>query len=160
MRKFITLSFVVAVLACTLMPAPAEAKPQIITWEIPTTDCDGVPLAQGDFVEFELIYSTSPMPMPSDSAGPCDATPDPEAPSGALTVSVPVTETSKVLNMQPGETYFFRARVSAYVNGNWSSWTAEISKTIPYGRPDKFIIADGKLQYTIYVIDDSAIRLN
>lgn len=150
------LSALLMIAALLLYSPDVDAKPQIITWTMPTTDCDGAALAQSDLIEFEIIYSTSPMPMPSDTTGPCDPTADPEAPAGAITVPVPVTETSKILNLQPGQTYYFRGRVSAYIDGNWASWTPEISKTIPYGRPDRFIIADGKLQF----IDDSTIRLN
>ena len=160
MRKLLTALMVVPVIALLLVSMPAEAKPQIVSWTMPTSDCDGVALAQADLIEFELIYSTTPMPMPSDTAGPCDATPDPEAPAGAITVPVPVTETSTILNLHPGQTYYFRARISAYIDGNWSAWATEISKTVPYGRPDRVIVSDGRLQYTSYMIDDTAIRLN
>lgn len=152
--------YVAVIVALLFASTVLLAKPQIVSWTVPTTDCDGGTLIPADLVEFELIYSTSPMPMPSDSAGACDVTPDPEAPAGAITVPVPVTETSAVLNLQPGQTYYFRARVSAFVNGNWSSWAGEIDKTVPYGRPDRVIMSDGWVQHISYLIEDPVIRLN
>lgn len=157
MRKFWIALLIVPILVLASMPA--EAKPQIVSWQMPTQDCDGVALAQADLLEFELIFDTSPMPMPSDAAGACDPVADPEAPATATTVPVPVAETSTILNLKPGETYYFRCKVSAYVNGNWSSWSIEISKTVPYGRPDRVIVSDGMLRYEADLITDPIIQL-
>lgn len=152
-RLFLTLALL-AVSVCSF------AKPQIVSWEMPTGDCDGGSLTQADLLEFELIYDTAPMPMPSDSAGPCDATGDPEAPASATTVPVPVTETSTILNLQPGVTYYFRARVSAFVDGNFSSWSVQISKTVPYGRPDRVIVSDGGFERWEFELVEEEIKLN
>ena len=163
MKKLLIALLFVPMIALLFMSTSAEAKPQIVSWTMPTADCDGLVLIQSDLIEFEVIYSTSPMPMPSDSAGPCASADDPEAPAGSITVPVPVTETSTILNLHPGETYYLRARVSAYVDGNWSSWAVEINKTVPYGRPDRVLIADGEFKfgvYTSYLIEDPVIRLN
>jgi len=118
------------------------AKPHQLTWEWPTTMCPepgetvGAALAEADLVESELIYNTAAMPMPSDAEGSCAEPGDPGAPAGAAVVPIPVTVTSTILNLQPGETYFARMRVSAYVNGNWSSWSNQVQFTVPYGRPN------------------------
>ncbi len=156
MNKFITFFVTLILLLSTSM---CFAKPQILTWEWPVDDCDGEILAQADFIESELIYSLSPMPMPSDTSGPCSANTDPGPPVGALTVPVPITDNSVILNLQPGQTYFARIRGSAYVAGNWSSWSAEHQFTVPYGRPNKFIIGSGLNRYEYYLIEDPAIHL-
>ena len=124
------------ILLCVITSC-AYAKPHSLTWQLPTTDCDGVPLFGVDFIEQEIIYDTSPMPMPSDSTGPCFGTPDPDAPPSATVESILPTDTVITLNLQPGQTYYARARVSAYVNGNWSAWSTETQFTVPYGRPNK-----------------------
>ena len=157
MKKVAGLLVLFALSACGV----AQAKPQVVSWALPTQDCDGIALAQADLMSFELIYSLTEMPMPSDTAGPCGATEDPEAPAGAITVPVPLTETSVLLNLQPGQTYYFRARVSAYVDGNWSNWSVQISKTVPYGRPDRVIVSDGNPlnHLTFEVVTDPPIKL-
>ena len=137
-----------------------QAKPQILSWAWPTTDCDGIVLTAADLIESDLIYSTTPMPMPSDADGPCAATADPDAPASATSVSVPVTDTSIILNLKPGETYFARIRVNAYVAGNWSSWSAQKQFTIPYGRPDRVILSNNWFQWEAELIKGPGIRLN
>ena len=162
MRDILTDLFYVLVVGVLLIMSggDASAKPQIVSWQMPTTDCDGDPLPAADLLSFELIYDTEPMPMPSDTAGPCGATEDPGPPATATVVNVPVTQTSTILNLQPGVTYYFRARISAYISGNWSAWSVEISKTVPYGRPDRVIVSDGRLSFTSELIEDPPIRLN
>jgi hypothetical protein len=127
------------------LPLLAFAKPHQLTWVLPTTDCDGEALAQADLIEQELVYRLAAMPMPSDTDGPCAAARDPDAPAGALSVAVPATDTSTILNLQPGQTYWARIRISAYVNGNWSSWSNQAQFTVPYGRPNVIRLSSSKL---------------
>ena len=138
----------------------AQAKPQILSWAWPTTDCDQLVLTTDDLIASDLIYSTAPMPMPSDIDGPCVATSDPDAPASATSVSVPISDTSIILNLKPGETYFARMRVTAYVAENWSSWSKEVQFTVPYGRPNRIIISDGWLHWETELITDPVIRFN
>ena len=143
-----------------LLSCAANAKPQIVTWEWPTTDCDSTILAQADLIESEIIYDTSPMPMPSDTVGACDAVGDPDAPAGATVIPVSVADNSVILNLHPGTTYFARMRVSAYVAGNWSSWSTSHQFTVPYGRPNRVIMGAMLDRWEATLIEDPAIRLN
>ena len=118
-----------------MLSAPAMAKPQQLSWNWPTTDCDGATMVVTDLLASEIAVDTSPMPMPSDTAGPCSATGDPDAPATATVTPVNMPDTSITLNLQPGITYYARIRVSAYVAGNWSSWSSQVSFQVPYGKP-------------------------
>lgn len=113
----------------------ACAKPQVLSWNWPTTDCDGVTLAVTDLVASEVAVDTAPMDMPSDTAGACSGADDPAAPATATVTDVPMPDTSITLNLQPGVTYYARIRVSAYVAGNWSVWSSQVSFQVPYGKP-------------------------
>jgi len=137
--KYVTAFLALLLCSCAL------AKPHQLTWVLPIDDCDGGVLTQVDLLEQELVYSQTAMPMPSDTAGPCTGTVDPAAPAGALSVAVPITDTSTVLNLQPGQTYFARIRISAYVNGNWSSWSNQVQFVVPYGRPNVIQLSKSKL---------------
>ena len=109
---------------------------------------EGDPLAAADLFESELIYSSFDMSMPSDADGPCAASVDPDPPAGSISVAVPVTVTSIILNLQPGQTYYARIRVSAYLDSNWSSWSNQVEFTVPYGRPNVIRLAGFlQLQY-------------
>lgn len=140
------------------MSACAFAKPHMLTWEWPTTDCEGLTIVASDLVESELIYSSVPMPMPSDTDGPCAVTADPDAPAGSLSVPIPVTDNTVILNLHPGQTYYARMRVSAYVDGNWSSWSDQAQFTIPYGRPNKIIMSNGWNQLEYNLLDVSELE--
>ena len=113
----------------------AFAKPQALSWTWPTSDCDGTAMVVTDLLASEVAVDTAPMPMPSDSAGPCSGTPDPDAPASAMVTPVNMPDTTITLNLQPGVTYYARIRVSAYVAGNWSSWSSQVSFQVPYGKP-------------------------
>lgn len=119
-----------------LVAGSAVAKPQILQWNWPTTDCDNAPLAVTDFRVSELAIDTAPMDMPSDAAGKCDpTTTDPDAPATATVYDVPIPDTSITVNLNPGVVYYARIRVSAYIDGNWSSWSEQVSFQVPYGKP-------------------------
>lgn len=144
-----------------LLSGCAFAKPHQLSWTWPTTNCDATALDAADMIESELIYSTTAMPMPSDTLGPCDeATPDPDAPAGALSVAIPLSDNTVTLNLQPGQTYYARIRVSAYVNGNWSAWSGQAQFTVPYGRPHRVIISDGGLlnSWTFETVSTSDLK--
>jgi hypothetical protein len=148
---------IIVVLSLLLASGAVVAKPHMLTWEWPTTDCDGDALAATDLFESELIYSLSPMPMPSDSGGACTETGDPDAPAGALTVPIPVVDTAVTLNVQPGETYYARIRVSSFVDGNWSVWSDQVTFTVPYGKPNKVQFTTGLVQWEAEMISTTHI---
>ena len=117
----------------------AFAKPQSLSWTWPTGNCDGTALDAADFVASEIAYDVNPMPMPSDDSGPC-ADSDGDAPATATIEPVDVTASPGItLNLMPGMTYYARIRLSAYVAGNWSSWSTEHQFTVPYGKPNRTI---------------------
>lgn len=150
---------IISILIMTMLCSCAFAKPHQLTWAQPVTDCDGETLTQANFLEQELIYSLTPMPMPSDADGPCAVVADPEAPAGSLSVAVPATDESTVLNLQPGQTYYARIRISAYVNGNWSSWSNQAQFTVPYGRPNIIRLSSNKLDRMEYwVLTESKLK--
>jgi hypothetical protein len=129
--------YIVAVFLLTLSVA-ACAKPQTLSWNWPTQDCDSVALDQAQWINAEIIYDTEPMPMPSDTAGPCSATPDPDGPATATSVPITASQPTQVtLNLQPGITYFARIRVCYTVATNCSAWSAETQFTVPYGKPNR-----------------------
>ncbi len=152
-KRRVALYSVGIVIGLLLLPWAAQvanAKPHMLSWTWPTTDCDNVPLFGADLIQSELIFDTVPMPMPSDADGPCAPTADPGPPAGATVVPIPLTDIVVTLNLQPGQTYYARIRVSAYVNGNWSSWSDETQFTVPYGRPNKIRFSSGLIQYEYY----------
>jgi hypothetical protein len=134
-RYFLTL---LAIFIAVCLPALADAKPHTLEWTWPTQNCDATALLASDFIAAEIAYDVNPMPMPSDTLGPCDLTqPDPDAPVAATVVAVDLLTTSHTLNLMPGMTYYARIRLSAYVAGNWSAWSVETQFTVPYGRPGR-----------------------
>lgn len=151
---------VLAVLVCSMWSCVALAKPQIIAWQWPATDCDALTLDQSDLVEAEMMYRQTSMPMPSDEAGSCASVVDPDAPADATVIAIDVANNTKILNLKPGQTYFLRMRVSAYVVDNWGSWSVEKIFTVPYGRPDRIIVSLGIVRFTSELISDPIIWLN
>lgn len=155
------MKYVIATLVLLLACGVAEAKPHQLTYVLPIADCDGVELAQADLIEQELIYSQTAMPMPSDTEGPCAEIVDPDPPAGSLSVAVPATATSVILNLQPGQEYYARIRISAYVNGNWSSWSNQAQFTVPYGQPNVIRLSSNMLDRMEYwVIDTSELKFS
>lgn len=159
-KRIFAILMLIATLTLSFIPNEADAKPQIIGWQWPTTDCDGGAIVQAELIESELIYSGSPIPMPSDIEGPCSNVVDPNAPVDASVVAIDPANTSTILNLQPGQTYYARIRVSAFVVGNWSSWSVEHQFTVPYGRPNRVIITSGILRFTSELISDPIIWLS
>lgn len=158
-RILASLMIISVALSVLLIPSEADAKPHQLTYVLPTTDCDGAPLAQADLIEQELIYSQTAMPMPSDTEGSCSEIVDPEPPAGSLSVAVPAIATSVILNLQPGQEYFARIRISAYLNGNWSSWSNQAQFTVPYGRPNVIRLSSNMLDRMEYwEIDASELK--
>lgn len=156
-RSLLVVLTAVMLAAVFFMPTEAEAKPHQLSWTWPTDNCDGTALDPGDLMESELIYSLSPMPMPSDTDGACEPTGDPGPPAGALTVPIPITDNVVQLNLQPGQTYYARIRVSAYNSTNWSVWSGQVQFTVPYGRPNRVILSDGWKRWEYYPISYSVL---
>ena len=123
------------IVAGLLVAADVFAKPQDLSWNWPTVNCDGEAMSLSDLVVGEVAVDTSPMVMPSDTAGPCSGTDDPAAPVTAIVAPVTPDQTTVTVNLQPGVTYYARIRVSAYIDGNWSSWSQEKAFIVPYGKP-------------------------
>lgn len=147
------------ILLMLFLSTAACAKPHQLTWELPILDCDGELLAGSELIEQELVYSFTAMPMPSDTDGPCATVVDHDAPAGALSVAIPATDTSVSLNLQPGQTYFARIRISAYVDGNWSSWSNQIQFTVPYGRPNTIRLSKrGIGQWEYHVLETTELK--
>lgn len=158
MKKILT---GIIALALLLASSLALAKPHQLTWTLPTDDCDGIALTQTDLIEQELIYSLTALPMPSDTDGPCAATVDPDPPAGALSVAVPATDTTVTLNLQPGQEYWARIRISAYVNGNWSSWSNQAQFTVPFGRPNVIRFTNSLLdRWEYYLVETSKLKFS
>jgi len=143
MKKCI--STIVLMSAMLMLAATACAKPHQLAIQWPVTDCDGDPVVATDLFESELIYSTSAMPMPSDIDGDCAQPGDPDAPAGALSVPVPVVDSAVTINLQPGQTYYARIRVSTFIAGNWSAWSNQVQFTVPYGRPTRVIFGSNSV---------------
>ena len=126
-----------------LLGTYAQAKPQDLSWQWPTSNCDAEPMVQADLRQAEIAVSEAPMPMPSDTNGDCAEPNDPDAPATATVTPVDVNVTSITLNLQPGITYYARMRVSAYQDGNWSAWSDEIQFVVPFGKPGPPIFLTG-----------------
>lgn len=163
MKRMFLILVAIALSACSGM---ASAKPHQLLWTWPTSYCPdpgqptGDPLAVEDLATSELIYSTEPIPMPSDTDGPCAPAGDPGPPASATVVPVSVPSTSITLNLQPGVTYYARIRVSAPTPDNWSSWSAQATFTVPYGRPNVIQLSDGGLldRWTFVTVSTSRVN--
>lgn len=143
-----------ALLMALGMCGSALAKPHTLSWEWPVDTCEGDPMVLTDLLDAELIYSTSPMPMQQDVDGPCVGL-NAAAPAGSISVPIPVTpDTFVTLNLQPGQTYYARMRVSAFTDGNLSGWTEQLEFVVPFGRPNVIRFTDRAGQLTYWEIDD------
>ena len=130
--RYILLVFVM------LFSTTALAKPHVLSWSWPTQDCDAAELLLSDWNSAEIIYDVNPMPMPSDTDGPCAATGDPGGPTGSTSVVIPDSATTEIeLNLMPGMTYYARIRVCYFTATNCSAWSAELEFTVPYGKPQR-----------------------
>lgn len=154
MKKYLLMAFLL------LFSAAGFAKPQIVGWTNPTTNCDGDSLTDADLISYEIAYSISPMPVPSDTGGSCDQSqPDPDVLTGATVATLSGPATNAILNLQPGQRYYVRIRVDAYIAGNWSSWSGEAAIDVPYGRPERVIISDGMYQIQYELITDPMLQI-
>lgn len=135
--------YLYALLVVLLLSQSAFAKPHTLSWTWPTQDCDAESLIQSEWNRAEIIYDTEAMPMPSDAAGPCSGTPDPDGPPTATVVPLTNNQVSTTLNLQPGVTYYARIRVCYYFADNCSSWSNQTVFTVPYGKPQAITTLDG-----------------
>jgi len=125
------------IVAMLMLSTAVMAKPQTLAWTWPTTNCDGDALTNAEFTSTELIYDVNPMPMPEDDSGPC-AGENTSAPASATVVQITDFSINMItLNLMPGMTYYARMRLEANVPGNWSSWSGQLTFTVPYGKPNK-----------------------
>lgn len=124
-------------IALLLFSVSAFAKPHTLNWSWPTADCDAITLNPNDWVSGEIIYDVDPMPMPSDTGGPCSATNDPNGPSSSISVPITTPVTELELNLQPGVTYYARIRVCYVTTTNCSAWSTELEFVVPRGKPQR-----------------------
>ncbi len=117
-----------------LIPPPAQATEVTLEWSWPTDYCDSAaPVDPADIDALEIYGDTSPIPAASDAAGdPCNSPTD-VPPAIAPVATVVTTDTSVVVDLPAGVTYYFRARVQ--VNGEWSNLSVELQRTIPFPQP-------------------------
>ena len=156
MKKLISL---LAIFTVLFMSSACAAAQHQLAWTWPVTNCDETPLDSADFIESELIYSQTAMPMTSDTEGPCSVNRDADPPAGSISMPVPLALNSIILNVQPGQTYFARIRVSAYVDGNWSSWSSQAEFTVPYSRPNIIRFSRNLLdRWEYYAIETSHLN--
>ena len=114
-----------------LMSMAAHATDVTMQWTWPTTYCDGQPLPAADLQQAEIYVSTSTIPRVATSCGSGDVD---VPPSGAIIASVPTSDTSTVIDLTCGQTYYFVIRVQA--SGAWSNFSGEATKVVGCGRPD------------------------
>ena len=121
-------------LAFLVTMGAARSAEVIVRATLPDTYCDGSAIV--DAFESIEVYSDA-SPIPHDDTLNCLPA-SISAPTGYTPVSVPNPGVANdsldvVLDLTPGVTYYFRARVK--VNGMWSSLSSEISKLIPVPMP-------------------------
>lgn len=104
-----------------------------LTWDLPTTYCDGTALDATRLGTLEIYWDTNPIPGPAAEDPDCPETALP-APEGFAPIAVPAGQTQVKVDVDPGQTYYARVRVSD-TDGNWSSLTKQISTTIPFAMP-------------------------
>ena len=123
------------ILISLLFYSSAWAVPATLNWDWPTLYCDGTAIDQNNWIRAEVIYSLSPLPMPSDDLGDCADPPDPDGPPEATSIPITTPVTSIDIEVELNVTYYARIRVCYDTASNCSSWGGEkvfsISGTIP-----------------------------
>jgi len=130
MNKVIAL---LAVVLLTLLSSAALAENVTVSWEWPTTYCDGEVLPLTDLRAAEIYVSEASIPRVvsnCDPDGPRDV-----PPAGAIIANVPVSDTSMTIDLQCDTTYYFVIRAQA-LNGEWSNFSGEASRVLDCARPD------------------------
>lgn len=108
-----------------LVTSNVFAASKEFTWNWPTLYCDGTNINPNTWISAELVYNTEPMPMPSDTDGPCGTIVDPAGPAGSISVDIATPVTSLVIDLTPNITYYARIRVCYDTVDNCSSWSGE-----------------------------------
>lgn len=106
----------------------AQATEVTIMWTLPTTDCQDDPIDPADLGIFELYIGDASIP---GAAPPECSAPPTVPPAGFTPVIVQPGLTSVIVDLPPGQTYFFRSRVQG-PGGLWSNLSMEISHVVDF----------------------------
>lgn len=106
-----------------------------VSYQLPTQNCDGTAIGAGEITDLEIYISESTIPA---ADLPCAADGDPvdDPPQGPGVIVTPADPTLNQidLDVQPGITYFLRARVRNTA-GEWSMLSAQVQRFVPFPRP-------------------------
>ena len=116
-----------------LLALPAFADPVTVSWQMPTSNCDGSQVLPGDLTNLEIYVSTSTIPAVGTSYGTERDTPPPGGTATVVEPDVAVTQID--IDLAPGATYFIRMRVRN-AQGEWSNFSNEVSRFVAFPRPD------------------------
>lgn len=132
-RSFAIALYTIALCAAVAF-SPAHATEVTLEWSWPTNYCDSTDTVDvADIDALEIYGDTSPIPAASDTAGdPCNSPTD-VPPAIAPIATIVTTETQVTVDLEQGQTYYFRARVQ--VNGEWSNLSVQATETIPFAQP-------------------------
>lgn len=131
MKDFGIATFAVIVLTLMYL-SDARAATVTLSWTLPVENCDQSTILPGDLTSMEIYISTNPIPASDVS---CGTVRDVPPTGGTVTVVTPAPNTTQIdIDLAEGETYFFRARVQGQ-GGEWSNFSGEASRDIPFPRP-------------------------
>ncbi len=121
-------------LACLLLMSVTVFADQVtVSWTLPNSYCNQTVIQAGEITQMEIYVSTSTI---SASDVPCGGVADTPPPGGTATVVTPDPNLQQVdIDLAPGVTYFLRARVQV-VTGEWSNFSSETQRFVPFPRPD------------------------
>lgn len=111
-----------------LLPLAVMARTVTISWTNPTVRCDGAAIDAAELAGIEIYIDTSPIPGPAEGEDTCTTPYD--APAGFTPVAAQASDSSTTTDLEPGATYYFRARVSD-TEGQWSSLNQQVEFTVP-----------------------------
>ncbi len=116
------------------IPFFASAAEVTIEWSYPTEYCNNDLLPITDISAAEIYISDVTIPrVPLSCNGASDV-----PPPSAIIATVSTPDTTLIVDLACGQTYFFVMRIQA--NGQWSNFAAEATKDLLCGRPNIPII--------------------
>ena len=130
-----------AVLLTLMYAVDANATDVTLEWSWPDVYCPqgtqtvGDPLPLTDILGAEVYISEATIVSNGQSCSDLTDTP----PSGAIISTVSTPNTTLVVDLQCGKTYFFRMRVQA-LNMAWSNLSGETTKAVDCSRPNVPIV--------------------